>query len=138
MSNRIVSRASVRRTTSTYSRVRRRLLVNGTPYQPSLTCGPLSPSPSRKRPSLKTSSETAAIAVAVARRAGICIRPEPRPIRSVLPASMPEHRDGVLAPRLGDPRRVQPEAVGEHGKLDLLGRREPRPVGEEDSRAHQR
>ena len=89
MSSKIFSRASVRRTTSTYSRVRRRLLVNGTPYQPSLTCGPLSPSPSRKRPSLSTSSDTAAIAVAVARRAGICIRPEPRPIRSVLPASSP-------------------------------------------------
>ena len=61
----------------------------GTPYQPSDTCGPETPSPSRKRPPDSTSSDAAAIAAAVGWRAGICISPEPSPIRSVRPASSP-------------------------------------------------
>jgi hypothetical protein len=83
------SRASTRRTTSTYSRTRRRYRVNGSPYQPSDTCGPLNPSPSRKRPSESTSNVAAAIAVAVGLRAGICMTADPSPTRSVRPASSP-------------------------------------------------
>ena len=86
---RSVLRASAMRTISTYSRVRATGRLNGTPYQPSETCGPETPRPRRKRPSEMTSSEAAAIAVAAGWRAGICISPEPSPIRSVLPASRP-------------------------------------------------
>ncbi len=82
-------RASAWRTISTYSRVRVTGLANGTPYQPSDTCGPETPSPSRKRPPDSTSSVAAAIAVAAGCRAGICSRPEPSAIRSVRPASSP-------------------------------------------------
>ena len=78
-----VSRASTLRTISTYSRVRPSGRVNGTPYQPSETCGPESPRPRRKRPSLRTSSVAAAIAVAAGWRAGICMSPEPSAMRSV-------------------------------------------------------
>ena len=83
------TRASALRTTSTYSRVRASGLANGTPYQPSDTCGPDTPRPSRKRPPEITSSDAAAIAVAAGWRAGICIRPEPSAMRSVRPASSP-------------------------------------------------
>ena len=58
------SRASALRTISTYSRVRVSGRANGTPYQPSETCGPDTPSPRRKRPPEMTSSDAAAIAVA--------------------------------------------------------------------------
>ena len=84
-----VLRASACRTISTYSRVRLTGRVNGTPYQPSDTCGPDTPSPSRNRPPEITSSDAAAIAAAVGGRAGIWNRPEPSAIRSVLPASSP-------------------------------------------------
>ena len=77
------SRASMRRTISTYSRVRASGRANGTPCQPSDTCGPDSPSPSRKRPPERVSSVAAVIAVIAGVRAGICISPEPRSIRSV-------------------------------------------------------
>ena len=71
------------RTISTYSRIRPSERSNGTPYQPSDTCGPETPSPSRIRPPEITSSVAAAIAAAVGWRAGICISAEPIPIRSV-------------------------------------------------------
>ena len=48
-------------------------MANGSPYQPSTTCGPDTPSPSTKRPSLRWSSVIAAIAAAVGRRALICM-----------------------------------------------------------------
>ena len=83
------SRASAARTISTYSRVRTSGRAKGTPYQPSETCGPDTPSPSRKRPPLMTSSVAAAIAVAAGWRAGIWSRPEPSATRSVRPASSP-------------------------------------------------
>ena len=81
------SRAHALRTISTYSRVRDSGRVNGTPYQPSETCGPETPSPIRKRPFEITSIVAAAIAAPVGGRAGICISAEPRWIRSVRSAS---------------------------------------------------
>ena len=61
--------------------------MNGTPYQPSETCGPETPSPIRNRPPEITSIVAAAIAAPVGGRAGICISAEPRWIRSVRSAS---------------------------------------------------
>jgi hypothetical protein len=79
------SRASARRTISTYSRVRASGRANGTPCQPSDTCGPETPNPSRKRPPERTSSVAAVMAVIAGVRAGIWSRPEPSPTRSVTP-----------------------------------------------------
>ena len=83
------SRASALRTISTYSRVRASGRAKGTPCQPSDTCGPDTPSPSRKRPPDSTSSVAAVMAVAAGVRAGICMRAEPSPIRSVTAVMWP-------------------------------------------------
>ena len=74
-------------TMSTYSRVRASGLAKRTPCQPSETCGPETPRPSRNRPPDTASMVAAVIAVAAGLRAGICITAEPRSIRSVRPAS---------------------------------------------------
>ncbi len=58
-----------------------------TPCQPSETCGPETPSPSRNRPPLSTSRLAAVIAVIAGLRAGICITAEPTSIFSVCAAS---------------------------------------------------
>ena len=60
-----------------YSRVRAKGLSNRTPCQPSDTCGPETPRPSRKRPPVNTSRLAAVMAVAAGVRAGICITAEP-------------------------------------------------------------
>jgi hypothetical protein len=49
-----------------------------------------------------------------------------------------EHRDGVLAPGLGDPHGVEPELVAQAGQPALLLRGEPGPVGEEQAEPHPR
>ena len=116
------------RTISTYSRIRPRPRSNGTPYQPSETCGPERPSPRRMRPPEIVSIVAAAIAAAVGWRAGICISAEPMPIRSVRSARIGEDRDDVLAPRLGDPDALEPRLVGGERELDLLLEGEPGPV----------
>jgi hypothetical protein len=72
---------------STYSRVRSSGFANRTPCQPSDTCGPDTPSPSRNRPPDNASMVAAVMAVAAGVRAGICITAAPRSIRSVCPAS---------------------------------------------------
>jgi hypothetical protein len=77
------SRARMRRTISTYSRVRASGRAKGTPCQPSETCGPDSPSPRRKRPPESVSSVAAVMAVMAGVRAGICISPDPRSMCSV-------------------------------------------------------
>ncbi len=77
------SRRRAIRTMSTYSRVRPSGAANGTPCQPSLTCGPLTPSPSRNRPPDSVSSVAAVIAVIAGVRAGICMTAAPRSMRSV-------------------------------------------------------
>ena len=59
----------------TYSRVRASGFGNGTPYQPSTTCGPLTPSPRCMRPPDRRSSVIALIAVAAGVRADSCTRP---------------------------------------------------------------
>jgi len=71
---------------STYSRVRASGLSNRTPYQPSETCGPDTPSPSRNRPPESVSRVAAVIAVIAGVRAGICITALPTSMRSVCPA----------------------------------------------------
>ena len=68
---------------STYSRVRPSGAANGTPCQPSLTCGPETPRPRRNRPPERVSIVAAVIAVVAGVRAGICITAAPRSIRSV-------------------------------------------------------
>ncbi len=72
---------------STYSRVRASGLANRTPCQPSETCGPDTPSPSRKRPPESVSSVAAVIAVMAGVRAGICITALPTSIRLVWAAT---------------------------------------------------
>ena len=81
------SRASALRTTSTYSRVRCSWRANRTPCQPSDTCGPEGPRPSRKRPPEIWSRVAAVIAAIAGLRAGIWKMAEPRLIVSVCPAS---------------------------------------------------
>ena len=74
------------RTISTYSRVFAIGLPQGSPCQPSTTCGPDVPSPSRKRPPESRSSVAAVIAVFDGVRPGICMIAEPTLIRSVVAA----------------------------------------------------
>ncbi len=78
----------------TYSRVRASGLANGSPYQPSTTCGPDTPSPRMKRPPLRWSIVSAAIAEAVGRRALICMIAVPS--RTFFVAE-PHHASGVSA-----------------------------------------
>ena len=75
------------RTTSTYSRVFASGLPNGWPCQPSTTCGPETPRPSRKRPPESASSVIAVIAVIAGVRAGICMMPVPTWMRVVRAAT---------------------------------------------------
>ena len=78
------------RTISTYSRVRWIGLAKGCPCQPSATCGPLTPSPIRKRPPESASSVIAVIAAIAGVRAGICMIPVPtwtRVVRAAIQAA---------------------------------------------------
>ncbi len=77
-----------------YSRVRASGFGKLWPYQPSTTCGPLTPSPRMNRPPLRWSSVIAAIAVAAGVRALICTIAEPMRIRSV---AAPHQASGVSA-----------------------------------------
>ena len=70
-----------------YSRVRASGEPNRTPCQPSETCGPETPRPSRNRPPVSTSRLAAVIAVIAGVRAGICITAEPTSIVEVCAAS---------------------------------------------------
>ena len=63
------SRFQILRRIETYSRVRASGLANGTPYQPSTTCGPDTPRPRIMRPSERWSIVSACIAVAAGVRA---------------------------------------------------------------------
>ena len=62
-------------------------LSKRTPCQPSETCGPETPIPSRKRPPVSTSRLAAVIAVIAGLRAGICMIAEPTWIVDVCAAS---------------------------------------------------
>ena len=77
------SRASALRTMATYSRVRPSGLSNRTPCQPSETCGPETPRPSRNRPPERVSSVAAVMAVFAGVRPGIWNTAEPTSICSV-------------------------------------------------------
>lgn len=81
------SRDIALRMISTYSRVRASGLSNLTPYQPSETCGPDTPRPSRNRPPERVSRVAAVIAVIAGVRAGIWKIAEPTSIRSVFAAT---------------------------------------------------
>ena len=72
---------------STYSRVRASGWSNRTPCQPSDTCGPDTPRPSRNRPPDNVSSVAAVIAVIAGVRAGIWKIALPTSIRSVWAAT---------------------------------------------------
>ena len=74
-------------TMSMYSRVRASGLSNRTPCQPSDTCGPLTPSPSRKRPPDSVSRVAAVIAQFAGVRPGIWKIADPMPICSVCAAT---------------------------------------------------
>ena len=66
-----------------YSRVRARGFPNGTPCQPSTTCGPEGPMPHRKRLPESACRVIAVIAAMVGVRAGICMMLVPALIRLV-------------------------------------------------------
>ncbi len=69
--------------TAMYSRVRAKGLPNGTPCQPSITCGPDGPMPHKKRLPDSACKVIAVIAAQVGVRAGICMIPVPALIRLV-------------------------------------------------------
>ena len=66
-----------------YSRVRAIGLPNGTPCQPSTTCGPEAPMPSRNRLFDSACKVIAVMAVQAGVRADICMMPMPALIRVV-------------------------------------------------------
>ena len=66
-----------------YSRVRAIGLPNGTPCQPSTTCGPDAPMPSRKRLFDRACRVSAVMAVQAGVRACICMMPTPALMRLV-------------------------------------------------------
>ena len=72
---------------STYSRVRTSGLAKRTPCQPSDTCGPDTPRPSRNRPPDRVSRVAAVIAVMAGVRAGICMIALPTSMVLVFAAS---------------------------------------------------
>jgi len=82
-----------------YSRVRASGCPNGRPYQPSTTCGPDTPIPSRDRPSDSASSVIACIAIVTGLRADICAMPVARLMRDVCAAA---HTSGENASELHD------------------------------------
>src|SRR3954465_14185534 len=126
------------RTIPTYSRMRASGLANGSPYQPSTTCGPDTPRPSTKRPPERWSIVIAAIAVAVGWRADIWVIAVPRRRRSVegppqaggAGGAAPPGRGGgaVGAVGLGGPDRVVAEPLGLRDRVRDAGRRTARPV----------
>ncbi len=69
-----------------YSRVRASGLPNGTPCQPSMTCGPDGPMPQRNRPPESACKVIAVIAAKAGVRAGICMMLVPA-LRRVVRAS---------------------------------------------------
>ena len=79
---------------STTSRVRASGLANGWPYQPSTTCGPLTPMPSTTRPPVRWSRVSACIAMEVGVRPDICTIEVPSRTRLV---SRPHQASGVNA-----------------------------------------
>ena len=74
------------RHTSMYSRIRGIGCSYGTPWNPSMTCGPDAPRPSTKRPSLTKSHPAAVCPMAVAVRENTLMIPVPISSRSVLAA----------------------------------------------------
>ena len=60
--------------------------MNRTPCQPSITCGPLVPMPSRKRPPESDCNVIAVIASIAGVREPSCTMPEARPIVDVVAA----------------------------------------------------
>ena len=115
------------RTMSTYSRVRASGLSNRTPCQPSETCGPETPSPSRNRPPDSVSRVAAVIAVMAGVRAGIWKTAEPTSIALGLRGDPGEHGRGVGAVRLGGPDRPSSRAGRPPGRGRGCPRRCRRP-----------
>ena len=79
---------------STTSRVRASGLPNGWPYQPSTTCGPLTPMPRTIRPFERWSRVSACMAMDVGERPDICTIEVPSRTRVV---SRPHQASGVNA-----------------------------------------
>jgi hypothetical protein len=82
----------IMRTMSTYSRVRASGFAYSCEYQPSTTCGPLTPRPSMSRPPERWSSVIAVIAVDAGVRAEICVMAVPSFTWVVW---LPHHANGV-------------------------------------------
>ena len=112
---------------STYSRVRASGLANRTPCQPSETCGPQTPSPSRNRPPDSASRVAAVIAVIAGVRAGICITALPTSIVVVRAATQASTRDRVRPVRLGGPGHRVAEPLGGLGQVQVLVASVPAP-----------
>ena len=115
---RSVSRRSPRRTRSTISRVRPSGLSYGTPWKPSITCGPLAPRP-EDRPALADVVEPGRGLEDRARRARVDVEDRrPDLHRLGLGGEVPHQRGRVEPVGLRHPDRVQPRLL--QGR-DLVG-----------------
>ena len=116
-------------TMSTYSRVRASGLSKRTPCQPSETCGPETPRPSRNRPPESVSMVAAVIAV-VAGRAGRDLHDRRADVDPLgLPGDPGQDAGRVGAVRLGRPHHREAEPVGLLGQREVVGRRASTPSG---------
>ena len=109
-------------TIAMYSRVRASGLSNRTPCQPSETCGPETPRPSRKRPPVNTSRLAAVIAV-IARCSGGDLHHRRADIDGRGLGSEPGKDGGAIrAVRLGRPDHSETERFGMLGQPQLPAR----------------
>ena len=111
----------IARTISIVSRVRRTGRSKRTPCQPSITCGPLVPMPSTKRPPDRACSDCADIASIAGVRAPSCTMPVPSRIVDVSRGEVRQRGERVAGPELGHPHRVDAEPLGLADELDGLG-----------------
>ena len=95
---------------------------NLTPCQPSITCGPLVPMPSRNRPPDSSCSDMADIASIAGVRAPSWAIAEPRPDPLGLRGQESQRRHRVLTPRLGHPHRGGADPLGVPDEVRVLPR----------------
>src|SRR5258705_9247612 len=102
-----------------YSRVRPNGLPNGTPCQPSMTCGPDGPTPHRKRLPDMACKVIAVIAAQAGVRAGICRMLVPALIRSVRANTQATGLTASVPVSLTGPDRVEAEPLGLQDMLHI-------------------
>ena len=121
---------------STTSRVRASGLPNGWPYQPSTTCGPLTPMPRMTRPFERWSSVSTCIAIDVGVRPGHLHDRRAELDPRGLAAPPGQRGERVAPPRLGGEDRVEPGVLGRGDQLADALRGLCAPVAELQSELH--